>query len=819
MEKTLTMPTDFYQTAEEINFTILINNAYRELPNRQFYQGVPRFDPALAVRIKASPADLHLKFDFQANHTEVYVPVRYRSEASNHQYYFPAFERHTETDEISDIDSSRFLELVIEEARRLYKDVNAANIHERLGTSVKNLAYYLRYFTTTNNQVNAASLSFIEAEQKLVAGHVFHPLTKSRQGFSQEDIEKYSPENNSQFQLRYFLIHPDCVLEESLEKKKFTQVYKEELLKYLPGTNAPAYNQIMEHPEWKVVPTHPWEGEYLLQRDDVREMMEADLLIDLGPAGPQYTPTSSVRTVYNEHSDWMLKFSLHVKLTSAVRVNYLTELYRGYDFCQLLQTPLGKSFYNDHPDVRFISDPGFIAVMYKGKNIEGFNTSIRENPFKNENARKNVGLLASICQGEVLGQKARVAQIIEQAAKARDKSVRETSAEWFRKYTRLALSSSVTMFEKYGFICESHQQNLLVEFDDDYFPNRLFLRDNQSYLFRKDHRENLCRLVPALSSKQKETFIPDRFLYILLSHHLIVCNIMSLIAAFGEAGLIEERALIEITYEEAMKCHTASPNGFTSYVLENRYWATRAHLLTAIRDIDGGAAPEAVMNSDYPNVLHKRFFSDQLIYPEGVEAVYTRYFPKEDATIRLRPIDVDKDLEMLHEWFHRPHAIKIWKMNWPIRQLEVYYRTMIAGDAAHSYIGEVNGKPGFNVEIYWAIRDMVADYYEALPTDYGTHQFIASTDPREKYASPSTRSMVDYVFAEPLVGKMVGEGSADSMASIMNKIHVGFRIEKVIEMPHKKANLNFCYREWYWEKFPDSEHIQVSPSAENTLTV
>lgn len=216
-----------------------------------------------------------------------------------------------------------------------------------------------------------------------------------------------------------------------------------------------------------------------------------------------------------------------------------------------------------------------------------------------------------------------------------------------------------------------------------------------------------------------------------------------------------------------------------------------------------------------PNPLHKHFFSRALINPTGTGTVYSRYFPKENVTVSIRPFDIDRDLEMVHEWFNREHAKKIWKMDWSLQQLETYYRTMLPGNAAHSYIGEINGEPTYNFEVYWVVRDMLADYYPALPTDYGTHQFIAPTDPRKKFASPSTQSMLDFVFAQPQVGKMVGEGSVESLAAIMNKAHVGFRIEKVIELPHKKANLNFCYREWYWAKFPEAQHI--TPQTEKQI--
>jgi len=64
---------------------------------------------------------------------------------------------------------------------------------------------------------------------------------------------------------------------------------------------------------------------------------------------------------------------------------------------------------------------------------------------------------------------------------------------------------------------------------------------------------------------------------------------------------------------------------------------------------------------------------------------------------------------------------------------------------------------------------------------------------------------------------MVGEGSVDSRASMMNKAFHGFKIDKVIEMPHKTSNLNFCYREWYWEKFPQNKDIKIISETEHNL--
>jgi len=281
--------------------------------------------------------------------------------------------------------------------------------------------------------------------------------------------------------------------------------------------------------------------------------------------------------------------------------------------------------------------------------------------------------------------------------------------------------------------------------------------------------------------------------------HWLLQHLLPVVGALGREGLAEETTLLRQAYTALEATGAAHMPGPVQELLHSNRLRIPGRLL-----------PPRAGSPVYracPNPLHLRWFSRALINPEGKEAVYRRYFPKEGVEVSIRPFDMDRDLEMVHEWFHREHARKIWKMDWPLRELEAYYRTMLPGRAAHSYIGRVNGTPTFNFEVYWVVRDMLCDYYPALPTDYGTHQFIAPVDPKQKFASPSTRSMLDFVFAQPQVGKMVGEGSVESLAAMMNKAHVGFRVEKVIALPHKKANLNFCYREWYWARFPESREI------------
>ncbi|QNK62309.1 GNAT family N-acetyltransferase [Pedobacter sp. PAMC26386] len=804
--------TELRVQAEQINFKSLINCYCREFSNWGRYEGIPKYDQTLADYMSVTGYTAFLKFDFTSIGTEVFAPLAYFSESGVHSFFYPIVERDCETDSIKEIDPKRFIELASAFAKSSYPDIDPEITLGRLENSISNLVGYLADFQENQRTANLPELSFIAAEQSLILGHSVHPLPKSREGFTTEELALYSPETGGEFQLHYFLIHPDNVEEKSSEEQLITTQLRNEIL---AEGDEQLRRMLQQYPDWKVVPVHPWEAAFLLKQPEVLEMQSKQLLQNLGEFGPLFTATSSVRTVYNAESEWMYKFSLHVKITNSFRVNYPHELHRGYDASVLLKTPWGLGLQKDFPEVQFITDPAFIMVRYQGQVIDGFSTSIRQNPFRGEAAKQNVGLVASLSQDGVLGQAPRMLNLINEAAKRLNRPVEEVAVDWFKQYLKIAVRPLVSIFDKYGLGGEFHQQNMMVGFDDNLFPVKLYFRDNQGYFFRQGKVEELLTVVPDFG-KDGRSFIAEPRLINFLGYYLLVNHLLGLVNAIGRSQLADEQVLISLLYQAFQAQEESDTTGLIAHLLNSTKLTIKGNLLTNLNNMDEASAPRThpAVYIDFPNPLNKHFFSKKLINPEGKDILFNRYFAKEDVEITIRAVDIDRDLEMLHEWFHREHATKIWKMNWPLRQLETFYRTLLAGNIGHSYVGEANGIPTFNFEVYWASRDVVGAYYDALPTDYGTHQFIAPVDPKLKFASPSTQSILDFVFAEPEVGKMVGEGAVDSMASIMNKAHVGFKIEKVIELPDKKANLNFCYRDWYWAKFPAAKDFQNNPVPE-----
>jgi siderophore synthetase component len=808
MEKTMSNAATQRQTAEHINYTALINSFCREFNNWSRYEGIPKYDEVLADWFNHTGHTLHIRIDFTTIGSEVYIPLKYYSETGIHSFYFPVAERELSTNCISDISPFRFLELLTQYAKTDYPNAEASRTAALMQNSIHNLGIFLDRFEVNQPCISNAQQTFIEAEQSLLLGHSLHPLTKTRDGFSTDDLLHYSPETHSRFPLHYFLVHPEYITEKSTDAALPSAVLKQELL--AGNENLNLRSMIREYYDYKVVPVHPWEVLHLIQQPAVQEMMTKGLLFSLGEAGVSYAATSSVRTVYNEQSDYMYKLSLHVKITNSYRVNYPHELYRGHDAARLMNTSWGQQLQQQYPNVEFITDPAYIMVSYNGEVIDGFTTSIRKNVFKGNNAQKNVSLVAALCQDGIAGHTPRLVNIIEQAAKYRNKSINETALDWFAQYLNVCVKPLIGIFNDFGLGSEYHQQNILLEMDANLFPAKIYFRDNQGFFFREGKVDELLQAIPHFGSNSR-SFIPEERMYRYWDHYLISNNLFGLINALGKNQLADEVTLLHMVYELLESIKDADTTGLVNHFLSSHKLNTKGNLLTSINNMDEASAPRTnpAVYRTYYNPLHKYFFSNRLIYPASKEVFYSRYFPKEDVTINLRPIDLDRDLEMLHEWFHREHSLKIWQMNWPISKLETYYRTLLAGEMLYAYIGEANGEPSFYFEVYWAVRDMVSEYYDVLPGDYGTHQYIASIDPKKKYVSPSTQCMIDYVFAQPQVGKMVGEGSVDSLASLMNKLHVGFKVEKIIEMPHKKANLNFCYREWFWAKFPQYNTLKA----------
>jgi siderophore synthetase component/RimJ/RimL family protein N-acetyltransferase len=802
METNTLDSTKLQQISEETNFNAFLNSYCREFTNWSRYTGIPKYDEPLAGYLLTTADRLHIRFDFTAIGFEVYAPLKFYADSGRHVFNFPVIERNIVTDIISPVSIYRFTELAIEFSAKEIPDIDADLVKQRLANSIGNLGSFLSFFKQNGKPANFAKMGFIEAEQSLFLGHNTQPLSKDRSGFSSSDeLFKYSPETQGRFQLAYFLISADNIMEKNAEGFDMTDLFRIELLDMgNPDTTA----LLDQYPHHKVVPMHPWEADHLLTLPAVKAMQEEKLLFHLGYFGENYTPTSSVRTVYSASSDWMFKFSLHLKMAGSQSISTVSELHRGHDVGKFLKTAYGRAATTEFSEIEFISDPAFITVNYQGENIDGFNMSIRHNPFRGEGAKKNVSLLAALCQDGLLGQRPRIVNIIEEASVSKNKTIAYTAVNWFKQYLHLCVAPVIGLYNNFGMAFEFHQQNVTLELDKDYYPAKFYLWDTEGCSLSDSRAGEFKNVYP---SAESAPIVPNGDIVPKLTHHLLIDNILAIVNAIASNSLADEKTLIDLVYLEFKQFENGDATGLVDYIISSRNWEVKGSLITDLLTTGEASSPigTPAIYREFPNPLSKYFFSENLIGPKTKDFLYSRFFPKENITIKIRPFDIDRDLEMAHDWFNQEHAKPIWKMDGPIKGLELFYRTLLPSDSSHSFIGEINGEPTFTLEPYWPMRDGVGACYEYKSTDYGAHLLIAPTDKDKKFTFETGQAITDFIFEQPEVGKCIGEAAVESRAMHIFVTRLGFRLEKVIQMPYKMANLTFCYRDWYWEKFPEAK--------------
>ncbi|WP_283234655.1 IucA/IucC family protein, partial [Candidatus Protofrankia californiensis] len=195
---------------------------------------------------------------------------------------------------------------------------------------------------------------FLAAEQALITGHPFHPAAKSREDASAAELATYSPELRGSFPLHWFAAHPSV----AASGGTIGGHSPAELLRSL----LPSRDLTAAYASYLPLPAHPWQAHDLRARADVTAMIADGLLVDLGPVGPPWYPTASLRTVWRPDAPVMLKLSLGMRITNSRRVNLRGELELGTQISVLLDAGLRDWLVATHPGFHLLEDPAWVGL-------------------------------------------------------------------------------------------------------------------------------------------------------------------------------------------------------------------------------------------------------------------------------------------------------------------------------------------------------------------------------------------------------------------------------------------------------------------------
>lgn len=426
--------------------------------------------------------------------------------------------------------------------------------------------------------------NYIDSEQSILFGHWLHPTPKSRQGIHEWSHCDYAPELRGEFQLEYFAINKALVRQSSILDESAEQVVQR-IVDAAPNANALA--QLGD--DKQLLPVHPLQAHWLLHQDYIKTLIANGDLINLGPMGATFTPTSSVRTLYCETLDFMVKLSIPVKITNSLRKNMEHELDAGLFVGNLLRH---CDFESLCPNFATIDDPAYITATLPGMNESGFEMIIRDNPFSgNKSANEQplkVQSIAAIVQAPLRpDHQSRLVLSVLTIAKRENITPKAASIMWFDAYWECAIESAIKLYDTHGIALEAHQQNSLLDLSEG-LPTRYYYRDNQGFYLSKAKQAHLLALEPNLS-KTEDLFYEDSVIRDRFSYYLFINQLFSVINRFGIDNLISERELLTITHQKLQHLQVALSSvgaDLVQSILQRKTIPCKGNLLTRISDVD-----------------------------------------------------------------------------------------------------------------------------------------------------------------------------------------------------------------------------------------
>ncbi|MBE9010068.1 IucA/IucC family siderophore biosynthesis protein [Pseudanabaenaceae cyanobacterium LEGE 13415] len=581
------------QIAEQGTIQSFLNCYLREVGNSEAIEIIElscsKLDVDLLEVFRREGARALIRISLKHQRVDLLIGLRYWSLTGRHLFCFPIYSQTLDGSKV-ELDYVTLVALIAKELALMNgSHEHQAELMMRVIQSCSNIEQFVQHRRSHVEKLYAFRSSFIDTEQALIFGHHLHPTPKSRQGLSEEELFVYSPELQGRFPLHYFRVHRSIVQEGSGLPQTATALIKHELLSDSSITDEFKTNYCNED-DYALLPVHPWQAIFLKQQSAVQQLLQTGLLQDLGLQGHAYQPTSSIRTVYHSEAAFMLKLSLSVRITNSVRTNLYKELERSVEVHQLLSGLVGEELRDRFSNFTIIRDPAYITLKIDDEPVDGFATILRENPFP-ASSEADATCLIALCQDSISGKGSRLSEIIQQLAQREGRSTDAVSLDWFRRYLKMSLEPILWLYFTHGIAIEAHQQNSVLQLQDGY-PHHFFYRDNQGYYYRRSFHSHLNQVLPGISEKS-QTICDDAVIDERLGYYLFINNLFGLINAFGVAGLIDERSLLDELRNELIK-QTASAQGCSTLLqtlLGQKRLRCKANLLTRFHNLDELVGP------------------------------------------------------------------------------------------------------------------------------------------------------------------------------------------------------------------------------------
>lgn len=166
------------------------------------------------------------------------------------------------------------------------------------------------------------------------------------------------------------------------------------------------------------------------------------------------------------------------------------------------------------------------------------------------------------------------------------------------------------------------------------------------------------------------------------------------------------------------------------------------------------------------------------------------------GALALTEVDPEWDAALLHRWVTEPRA-RFWGMSdYSVDQVREVYAYLDSLDTHHAYLIWLDSTPVGLVQTYDPASDPVGERYTVQPGDIGIHLLLVPgrRPPRGLTHAVGT-ALVRFVFRDPSRQRIVVEPDVRNQLALRRAAAFGFTFGDEIDLPDKRAQLAFLYRE------------------------
>lgn len=173
---------------------------------------------------------------------------------------------------------------------------------------------------------------------------------------------------------------------------------------------------------------------------------------------------------------------------------------------------------------------------------------------------------------------------------------------------------------------------------------------------------------------------------------------------------------------------------------------------------------------------------------------YTESFPN-FGEVSIRPFTMAKDAETIHKWVNEEYALYWGMLGCTLQEFKEEYSKLLKRKHYQIFIGVYQNASVFLLEKYHPQHDLIGNRYNAQTSDCGMHLLVAP--PKNKtphFTWYMFKTIINFIFDHPSIQRILVEPDIHNKKMFALCERVGFELDKVVELPHKTAQLAFLER-------------------------